>query len=175
MNAALAGLLLLFGLVQCFAGYKLLRVVVVGTGFAVGAAAGVAAAQLVSGVQLTQAITGILFGLVFGWLATRIYFAGVFMLGAAAGTALSVFAFQILGKDPLSPSMILIAIVSGIVAVVLQRWAVIFATVVVGAAMCAMAVQVLHTGKLDWQPLGTMEAALALVLMLGGGFRQLKN
>ena len=175
MNATLAGLLLLFGVVQCFAGYKLLRFAVVGTGFGVGAAEGFAAVQLVSGAQMTQAITGGLLGLVFAWLTTRIYLAGVFMLGAAAGTSLAVPAFQMLSKDPFSSSLILLAIVSGILAVILQRWAVIFATVIVGAAMCAVASQVLRTGKFDWQHLGTAEAAFAVVLILAGGFRQLKN
>lgn len=175
MDAALAGLLLLVGVVQCFVGHKFLRFFVVGTGFGLGSAAGVAASQLVSGEQLTQAFMGVVLGLGFGWIAMRIYFAGVFMLGAAAGTSLAVLVFQILGKGPFSPSMILLAIVSGIIAVVLQRWTVIFATSVVGAAMCAVAAQVLRTGRLDWRQLGTAEAALALVLMLAGGFRQLKN
>jgi hypothetical protein len=175
MNSALAGVLLVFGVIQCFAGYRLLRFIVVGTGFGVGASAGVAATQLLSGGQSAQAIAGVVFGLVFAWLATRIYFAGVFMLGAAAGAAISVWGAQMLGKELLIPSIILFAIVSGITAVALQRWAVIFSTVILGAAMCAIACQVLITGNLSWQHLGSVEVGLAVVLMLTGGFRQMKN
>lgn len=175
MKTSVATLLLVFGLVQCFAGYGLLRFVLSVTGFGIGAAAGVGAAQLLTQNLVTLGVCGFVFGAAFVWLVTRLYLAGVFLLGALAGTALSVFLMQAFGKPPFSAVLILFALAWGVLAVVLQRWAVILATVAVGAAVCVLSVHYLRQGVLDWQHLPWQEELGGGVLVLLGARRQLKG
>lgn len=140
-----------------------------------GAAAGACGAQLLTQNPLAFGVCGLVFGAAFVWLVTRLYLAGVFMLGALAGTALSVFLLQMFGKPPFSPVLILFAAVWGVLAVVLQRWAVILATVAVGAAGCVISAHYLRFGVLDRQHLSWQEELCVVALGLFGARRQLKS
>ena len=173
MNISIAILILVLGVVQCFAGYRLLRFVLSVTGFGIGAAAGAGAAQLLSQNPLVIGAVGLLFGAAFLWLVTRLYMAGVFMLGALAGTALSAFLLQMFGRPPFSAVLILFALAWGVLAVVLQRWAVILATVAVGAAGCVISVHYLQHGVFEWQNLSWQEELGGVALCLLGARRQL--
>lgn len=175
MNTSVAILILGFGVVQCFAGYSLLRFVLAVTSFGIGAAAGAGAAQLLTQNPLAIGVCGLVLGAAFVWLVTRLYLAGVFMLGALAGTALSVFLLQMFGKPPFSAVLILFALAWGVLAVVLQRWAVILATVAVGAAGCVISAHYLWQGVIDWQHLTWQEELGGVALCLLGARQQLKS
>jgi len=152
-----------------------LRLVLSVTSFGLGAAGGAGAAQLL--LQNLYAVTAcaLFFGIAFVWLVTRLYLAGVFMIGALAGTALSAFLLQMFGKPPFSAALILFALVWGVLAVVLQRWAVILATVAVGAAGCVISAHYLRLGALEWQHLSWQEELGGVALCLLGARRQLKT
>ncbi len=95
------------------------------------------------------------------------------MLGALAGTALSAFLLQMFGRPPFSAVLILFALAWGVLAVVLQRWAVILATVAVGAAGCVISVHYLQHGVFEWQNLSWQEELGGVALCLLGARRQL--
>ena len=138
-----------------------------------GAAAGVGAAQLVTQNALAIGVCGLLLGVAFLWLVTRLYMAGVFITGMLAGAALSGFLLQLFGSSPFSPVLLLFALVWGVVAVVLQRWAVILATVAVGAAGCVVSAHFLRAGVFEWANLSTAEEVGCVVLCLLGAKRQI--
>lgn len=140
-----------------------------------GAAGGAGGAQLLTQNPLAIGVCGLVFGAAFVWFVTRLYLAGVFMLGALAGTALSVFLLQMFGKPPFSAVLILFALVWGVLAVILQRWAVILATVAVGAAGCVISAHYLRLGVLDWQHLSWQEELGVVALSFLGARRQLKG
>jgi len=175
MNTSAAALALIFGLLQCFAGYRFFRFALAGTGFALGAASGASVAQLFTPDRVVIGISGAVLGLALVWLVTRIFLIGVFILGGLAGAAASAFLLQIFHKPPLSPLLIPLALVWGITAVVLQRWAVIVATAGVGAAMVIAAALFLHTSRTDLTQIPYWALAGWVVLGSAGTFKQLKT
>jgi hypothetical protein len=175
LNSTVPILSLLFGVLQCFAGYSFLRFVVFVTGFGVGAMSGAGTAQLLTQSSVVIGASGLFFGAAFVWLVRRLYLTGVFLLGALAGTASSIFVLQLFGKPPFSPVLILFALVWGVLAVVLQRWAVILATVAVGAAGCVLSVHHLRHGVLEWTHLSSQEKLGGIVLCLLGAYRQFSS
>lgn len=80
---------ILFAVLQCFFGYKLLKLWIGLIGFLIGFALGFFLARaLVNGEAYVPALVGIVVGLVFALLAFRIYLIGVFVYcGAIAASA----------------------------------------------------------------------------------------
>lgn len=90
---------ILFAVLQCFFGYKLLKLWIGLIGFLIGFALGFFLARaLVNGEAYVPALVGIVVGLVFALLAFRIYLIGVFVYcGAIAASA--VHALPLPGND----------------------------------------------------------------------------
>jgi hypothetical protein len=124
MPAALV--LLMGGIVSCFFGYRLFRIVLAIFGFVFGAflASSLVAASNTSGMLMAGAIGGLIGA---GILFTA-YFIGVSLVGAALGAAVANLAFSASSQEPRVLVVVLCAIVGAAAATYLQRYFIIVGT-----------------------------------------------
>ena len=123
--------LLVGGLIACFAGYRLFRIVLGIFGFILGA---LAASSLFgasnTGPMLIAAATG---GIAGALLLLAAYFVGVALVGAGLGAAVANIAFSASNRDPHVLVVTACAIVGAVAAMYLQRYFIIVGTAFGGA------------------------------------------
>ena len=140
---ACAGLILaLFGLVLCFAGYRLFLVLLPIWGFFFGLILGAQAIQALFGVgflaSVTSWVVGLVVGIAFAVLSYLFYFVAVLIIAGSLGYAVAVGLLEAIGL-PMGILVWLIGLAAGIVLAVitirfnLQKWVIIIATAVIGA------------------------------------------
>jgi hypothetical protein len=126
-----AVVLLAGGLVSCFAGYQLFRVVLSIYGFILGALVATSIAGAGStGTLLIWALVG---GLAGALILNLAYFLGVVLVGASIGAMLAAVLFGRGGGDPHTLVVVLFAIAGAVAASVLQRYVIIAGTAFGGA------------------------------------------
>lgn len=123
--------LLLGGVVACFFGYRLFRIVLSIFGFILGAllASSVFGASD-TGPMIVAAIVG---GLIGAGVLFAAYFVGVAMVGAGAGAVLANFAFAASEREPHFLLVVFAAVVGAVAAIYLQRYVIIVGTAFGGA------------------------------------------
>jgi hypothetical protein len=123
--------LLIGGIVACFFGYRLFRIVLAIFGFILG---GLAASSIV-GVSETGPIivAAVLGGLVGAAILIAAYFVGVALIGAGLGSVSANLLFSAGGRDPHVATVILCSVAGAVVAVYLQRYVIIVGTAFGGA------------------------------------------
>jgi hypothetical protein len=134
-----AAILLLGGLLACFAGYRVFRVVLGIYGFILGA---LLATSIVGTEQAVWTIAAAVGGGIAGALVLiAAYFIGVALIGAGLGAMLANLIWAGIGGEPHVAVVITLAILGALAALALQRYVIIVATayggaqtVVVGAA-----------------------------------------
>jgi hypothetical protein len=162
------------GLLQCFAGYRIFRVVLGITGFVLGA---VLAGYLIftwTDSQLFAVIAGVIGGLIGAFLLGGLYIIGFFVLGAIFGGVATSALFSLAGSTAPVWLVVVLALVCGILAVVLQKLMIVIATAF-GGSWWAMSGIASLTGAIEMQqlklaPLGLQEAGtgwLVAWLVLG--------
>jgi hypothetical protein len=126
-----AVILLAGGLVSCFAGYRLFRVVLSIYGFILGAllATSIAGAGT-TGTLLIWALVG---GLAGAAILNLAYFLGVVLVGASIGALLATVLFGRGGGDPHTLVVVLFAIAGAVAASMLQRYVIVAGTAFGGA------------------------------------------
>lgn len=126
-----AVLLIVGGLVSCFAGYRFFRTVLVLYGLVLGA---LVATSIVGAGNTTQlviaAVVGGLAGALILYLA---YFVGVALAGAAIGAFLVHAIWIELGRDPHVLVVVLFAVAGAVAAMLAQRYVIIIVTALGGA------------------------------------------
>jgi hypothetical protein len=126
-----AVVLLAGGLVSCFAGYRLFRVVLGIYGFILGALVATSIAGAGStGTLLIWALVGGLAGAVILNLA---YFLGVVLVGASIGAMLATVLFGRGGAEPHTVVVVLFAIAGAVGASMMQRYVIVAGTAFGGA------------------------------------------
>lgn len=124
-------LLLVGGLLACFAGYRLFKVVLGVYGFILGALIGSSA---VGGDSTTWMLAAALIGGVLGALALILaYFAGVALVGGAAAALLLHLALAPFGREPHMLVVVAVGIAGAVVAMMLQRYVIVLTTAFGGA------------------------------------------
>lgn len=181
-----AAILLVGGLLACFAGYRVFRVVLGIYGFILG----VLLATSIVGTENTMwtiaaAIGG---GLAGALLLIAAYFVGVALIGAGLGAALANLIWAAIGGEPHVLAVIAFAIAGALAALALQRYVIIIATafggaqtVVVGAAALMGTQAVADTAArtvysvypLNPMPDTVMDSVATLVLGIAGLLVQL--
>jgi hypothetical protein len=127
-----AGLILLVaGLVACFAGYRLFRVVLGVYGFILGAL--FASSMAAPSNQLAMIVAAVVGGLIGALILVLAYFAGVVLVGAALGAAVAHVLWAQFGAYPHPFFVIVFGIAGGALAWVFQRYVIIVATAFGGA------------------------------------------
>lgn len=157
--------ILIFGVMNCILGYRLLRFWMMLGGFFLGAALGFFGAYTLE-VQEKYLYLGIMAGagVLFAVIAFLIYKAGIFMLGAGIGWTLSIYVIH-----PTTSAVffgcILIGVVLGSLAVKYCREVLIVATSVIGGVMAGLSLS--RIGGLPEIPYGIgMSLGFALLGVL---------
>jgi hypothetical protein len=123
--------LLIGGVISCFAGYRVFRLVLGIYGFILGALFASAAMGTEHTVwMIAAALVG---GLVGALILIAAYFVGVALLGAGIGALTASLIWASLGREPGAAVVIVFAIVGALGALVLQRYVIVGATAFGGA------------------------------------------
>jgi hypothetical protein len=132
-------ILLLGGLLACFAGYRIFRIVLGIYGFILG----VLLATSIVGTESAAwtVVASIVGGLVGALVLIAAYFVGVALIGAGLGAMAANLFSAAVGREPHVLVVVVLAIAGALLALALQRYVIIVATsfggaqtVVVGAA-----------------------------------------
>jgi hypothetical protein len=124
-------LLLAGGLLACFAGYRLFKIVLGIYGFILGALIGSSA---MGADQTMWMVIAALAGGILGAVALILaYFIGVALVGAGAGAVLLHVIFASFGTEPHMVLVIVAAIAGAAAAMALQKYVIVFSTAFGGA------------------------------------------
>ena len=124
-------ILLLGGLLACFAGFRVFRVVLAIYGFILGAL--LASSFMGTDQTWWMILAWIGGGLVGALILLVAYFAGVALLGAGIGAAAAHMIFATFRSEPGVVVLILFSVAGALVALALQRYVIIIATAFGGA------------------------------------------
>jgi hypothetical protein len=123
--------LLLGGIVACFFGYRMFRLVLAIFGFLLGAfAASSLLGQSDTGWMVAAAAIG---GLIGAGILMAAYFVGVALLGAALGAVIANLAFSASGREPHFLVIVFCSVAGAVAAMYLQRYVIIITTAFGGA------------------------------------------
>jgi hypothetical protein len=131
LQAPAAVVLLLGGLLACFAGYRVFRLVLGIYGFILGAL--VASSFMGTDQTLYMVLAAILGGIAGALILIAAYFVGVALIGAGAGAMLANIAWAAMEREPHLAVVIGFAIAGALVALALQRYVIVLATAFGGA------------------------------------------
>ena len=141
---------IVIGLLNCFFGYRLFKIILGIWGFIAGAILGAGIATTLSGELWVAILAGLVGGILGAVLFVLLYFVGIFLLGAGLGFLLGVAiasTFNLGGPTQWIIAGVL-AIVGGIVAVIVQKFMIILSTAFGGAAMTVGGIYTLAGGQL---------------------------
>jgi hypothetical protein len=124
-------ILLAGGLLSCFAGYRVFRIVLAFFGFIFGALA----ASSAMGADQTLWMVGaaILGGLAGALILVLAYFVGVALIGAGIGAGAAMAIWAALGREPGIVPVLILSILGALAALALQRYVIIVSTAFGGA------------------------------------------
>jgi hypothetical protein len=135
------------GLLICFWGYRMLKVTLGITGAIVGAsggwALGLALAPGNTVIALVCAVVGAIVG---AGLCIWLFFLGIFLLGASAGTALAAALFNGVGYQAKPLVVLILAVACGVIAIVLQKFMIVISTAFTGSYLLVAGLLQLMTG-----------------------------
>jgi hypothetical protein len=123
--------LLAGGIISCFAGYRVFRIVLGIYGFIIGALIASSAVGTEHTAWMIAASLG--GGLVGALILIAAYFVGVALLGAGVGALAASLIWAALGSEPAAWVVILFAVAGAVAALALQRYVIIAATAFGGA------------------------------------------
>ena len=126
-----AAVLIAGGVLSCFFGYRLFKVVLGVFGFIIGALA--ASSIFGAGDTTPMVIAAILGGLVGAALLLAAYFVGVALVGAGLGALLVNVIWTQIEGDPHPAVVILFSVAGAVLATWLQRYVIIISTAFAGA------------------------------------------
>ena len=131
LQAPAAVVLVLGGLLSCFAGYRTFRIVLGIYGFILGALLG--SSFMGTDQTLWMILAWVAGGVVGALILLVAYFAGVALLGAGIGAAVAHMIFAALKSEPGVLMLILFSVAGALAALALQRYVIIIATAFGGA------------------------------------------
>jgi hypothetical protein len=124
-------ILLLGGLLACFAGYRVFRVVLAIYGFILGAL--LASSFMGSEQTMWMVVAWVVGGLIGALILLVAYFAGVALLGAGIGAAAAHLIWASFTSEPGMLIVVLFSVAGALAALALQRYVIIIATAFGGA------------------------------------------
>ncbi|MBN1163162.1 MAG: TMEM198/TM7SF3 family protein [Candidatus Krumholzibacteriota bacterium] len=130
----LAALAIVFGIVSCFWGYRIFKIVLGIFGFILGAyLAGTAGVHFTGGWGLIALSMGLVGGLIGGALVTVLYFAGVFLVGSLSGWVIGALLLGCVFPGLNLVFLVILALAGGILALVFQKMLLIISTSFLGS------------------------------------------
>jgi hypothetical protein len=135
----------LFGLLNCFFGYRLFIVTVAIAGFVIGASLGYAIG-IWTGYWVVGLIAAVVGGLIAGWACMMAYYAFIFVVGGIGFALAASFLAGLFMTDVHILIPIAAGLIGGFLSVWLQRLIIINATAAQGALASVLAVAALVSG-----------------------------
>ena len=133
-----APLAIAVGVLACFWGYRIVKVILGIMGFAGGFVGGwTAAASLAPGHDVIALVSALLGGVIGGVLCVWLYFLGIFLLGASAGVVVAGAVFAGMGHEAQPIFLLVSAVASGLLALVLQKFMIIVSSAFSGSYLIA--------------------------------------
>jgi len=123
------GLGILVGALQCFFGYRLFKFILGLIGFLLGSALTVAIGSTYSIEVILVLLLGLMGGFIGAALMVALYYVGVFVIGSLLGGILGI----VLSPDPVV--LLIFAVISGVMALIFQKFMIIVSTGFGGAWM----------------------------------------
>lgn len=137
-NAPLGILFILIGSVSCFYGYRVFKIMLGLSGFAVGVVIALLI-SLVSGAgQVETILIVLLFGAIGATLSVIFYFVGVFVFGGIASAIVFGLLLSLMKIEPHIAFFVITGILGGVFAIVLQRVFIVIGTAFQGAWYAAV-------------------------------------
>jgi hypothetical protein len=135
------------GILICFWGYRMLKLTLGIMGAIVGASGGWALGlSLAPGNTVIALVCAVLGAVVGAGLCIWLFFVGIFLLGASAGTALAAALFNGLGQQPQPLVVLILAVVFGVIAILVQKFMIVISTAFTGSYLFVAAALQLMTG-----------------------------
>lgn len=128
---AAAAVLAVGGLLSCFAGYRLFRVVLAVAGFVMGALVATSFMGTTSMWALT--VAAVVGGLVGAVVMVAAYFMGVGLIGAGLAAFALNLGWRFVGGDPPTWLLVVVCVIAALAALSIVRWVVIVGTAIAGA------------------------------------------
>lgn len=160
-----------FGLIDCFFGYRIFRLILSIVGFIVGAS--IAMSLVPADSQLVTILIAVIGGIVGAILMNVLYFIGVIIAGALLGALLANLLLAAVGIEPNAILLIIAAILGGAAALALNKLMIILSTAFSGAAAIIYGISLFIPGLGGFDPLGALrrgtqtQSEPSLMLLLG--------
>lgn len=130
----LFGLGILFGIIQCFFGYRIFKIILGLMGFILGGILAGAIAFALSQEEAVAILAGLIGGCVGAILMVILYFVGIFLIGAFLGAGLGTALFLAAESNPEPAVLVILGIIGGVIALILQKFIIIVSTSFGGAS-----------------------------------------
>jgi len=136
-----AAIFILAGILNCFVGYRIFKIILGIWGFILGF---ILATALVSWLgienQGVELIAGVVGGIIGVFIMIKLFQVGIFIIGAIFGYTLGALLIAAAGYQPDTVLLALAAILGGIIALLLQRPMIILSTAFSGAWLVILGV-----------------------------------
>ena len=149
------------GVVQCFFGYRIFKLILGLTGFLLGGAMAVAISYASSQNEAVALLAGLVGGCIGAALLVAVYFLGIFCMGACLGAVLGAVLFAGAGNDPQPAVLLICAGIGGGLALIFQKFMIIFSTGFGGAWSVVAGLAYFISGEIDPTRVGNFFHATA--------------
>ncbi len=166
----LAAIVIIFGVLFCFFGYRLFKVILAIVGFIFGFVLTAGILYKFTNLTLISGLVGIVGGLIFAVLAFYLYFIGIFILGAYLGIVVWSVISSVTGIVLPFWVAIVLAVLLGVLALVFQKFMIIVTTAFIGAYL--IVVTLVTVMKFDASVIPYVNAVGWLILGFLGIFVQ---
>ena len=143
------GLSILFGAVQCFFGYRIFKIILGLMGFLIGGVLAAAMGFAVSEQAIIALVSGLVGGIIGAALMVVLYFVGIFLIGAFLGGVLGTVLFAVAETYPEPVVLLILAVITGVIALIFQKFMIIVATGFGGAWSVVTGIAYFTTGAID--------------------------
>lgn len=148
-----AVVLVVGGLLACFAGYRLFRIILGLYGFILGAL--ITTSMMGSASTWALVGAGIVGGLVGALLMIAAYFVGVGLVGAGLAALVLNLLWRLIGGEPPTVVLVIVCVLGALGALAVARYVVIFGTALGGSWTALIGALVLAGGKGALRPGGS--------------------
>jgi Domain of unknown function (DUF4203) len=136
------------GILICLWGYRMLKLTLGIMGAIVGASGGWALGLSVApGNSVIGLVCAVLGAVIGAGLCIWLFFLGIFLLGASAGTALATALFNGFGHQPQPLVVLIVAVVFGVIAILVQKFMIVISTAFSGSYLLVAGILQLMTGS----------------------------
>lgn len=133
----------LLGILECFFGYRVFRIVLMILGFLIGA--GLAVTFLHSDQTIVMILIAVVGGLIGAFIFSFLYFVGTFVAGLLFGAAVGIVLAQTVHLSPTATTIAIVigAVLGGLLGFILAKYVIMLSTAFTGAAQIVYAVLIL--------------------------------